>query len=258
MTSVLRALALVCGLLVLAAGAGRAAGSRPVLLAVLAHPDDEILVSGFLRETARHGIAVRAVYLTSGDAGQDRSRRHLAGPALRAERERELKLAWRLLGLERPGLLRYPDGKVWQHREAIQAELSRIFEEYRPRWVLAFGPDGVTGHQDHVASGVMAAEVFDRTGIGEELWCFAVSARRTATLAAQLKQFGVRPIAAPRIHRAVDVSAHVGPRIASMKAHHTQFGADVQQLLSGWFTRWPVDELVRARGAGPLRLPWER
>lgn len=242
--------------LVLTAGAACAA-TPPVLLAVFAHPDDEILCSGVLREAARHGIAVRAVYLTSGDAGQDRSGRSLKGTALRVERERELATAWARLELPRPGLLRYPDGQVWAHRAKIQEDLSRIFEEYRPRWVIAFGPDGVTGHQDHVAAGVMAAEVFDRTGIGEELWCFAVSAERTRDLAAELKQFGVHPIAARRIHRTVDVSAHVGPRTASMKAHRTQFPADVQALLTRWFAEHPQDDLVRARGAGPFRLPWE-
>lgn len=248
------ALKFLLGLLLVAS----AAGAQPVLLAVFAHPDDEILCAGVLREAARHGIAVRAVYVTSGDAGQDRSGRSLAGTSLRVERERELATAWARLGLPRPGLLRYPDGQVWQHRAQIQADLSKIFEEYRPRWVLAFGPDGVTGHQDHVASGVMAAEVFDRTGIGEELWCFAVSAERTRELAAELKQFGVHPIAGRRVHRTVDVSGHVGPRIASMKAHRTQFPADVQALLAAWFTRYPQDELMRARGAGPARLPWER
>lgn len=247
----------LCALLLIFATAA-AAQTRPLLLAVFAHPDDEILVSGFLREVARRGIPVRSVYLTSGDGGQDRSGRRLSGDALRIERERELATAYTRLGLPRPGLLRYPDGHVWQHREAIQNDLSRIFEEYRPRWVVAFGPDGVTGHADHVASGVMAAEVFDRTGIGEELWCFAVSAGRTARLSARLKQFGVHPIDARRIHRTVDVSAHVAPRIASMKAHRTQFSADVQALLSEWFTRYPQDELVRVRGEGPLRLPWER
>jgi LmbE family N-acetylglucosaminyl deacetylase len=251
----LRVLLLIMALVLTTAPAHGA--GKPVLLAVFAHPDDEILVSGFLMEAARRGIAVRAVYVTSGDAGQDRSGRNLSGASLRVERERELATAYARLALPRPGLLRYPDGQVWPNRDRVTADLSRILEEYRPRWVLAFGPDGVTGHQDHIASGVAAAAAFDRTGIGAELWNFAASDARTAEIGQHLKQFEVRPIAHARVHRTVDVRAHVGARIASMKAHHTQFPADVQELLVAWFTRYPIDELVRVRGVGPVVLPWE-
>jgi LmbE family N-acetylglucosaminyl deacetylase len=229
-----------------------------VLLAVFGHPDDEVLVSGVLVLAARGGMDVRTVYVTSGDAGQDRSGRGLSGPALRQERERELARALARLELPPPRLLRYPDGQVWTHREALQRDLSRIFEELRPGMVLTFGPDGVTGHADHIASGVAAAEVFDRTGIGGELWHFAVSGARAAVAGPRLTQFGVRGVDARRIHRTIDVRDAVSLRVAAMKTHRTQFPAAVQALLAEWFARLPADDLIRVRGIGEHRLPWER
>lgn len=232
------------------AGAPGAAPHRPGLLAVFAHPDDEILVAGFLMEARERGFDVRTVYVTSGDAGKDRSGRGLSGAALRTERERELAAALARLALPAPRLLRFPDGQVWAHRASVRDALEAVLRALAPRVVLAFGPDGVTGHADHVASGVLALEAFDRTGIGDEAWTFAVSTRRVAPLADHLEQFEVRPVAPSRIDLTVDVSAAVTARTASMKAHRTQFPRDVQELLAAWFARFPQDDLIRVRGRG--------
>jgi LmbE family N-acetylglucosaminyl deacetylase len=244
--------------LVFATAAG-AVPHRPGLVAVFGHPDDEILIAGFLVEAVRRGFDVRAVYLTSGDAGKDRSGRGLVKEALRSERERELTTALTRLGLPPPILLRFPDGEVWARRAEVRPVLARTLSELAPRVMVTFGPDGVTGHADHVAAGALALEAFDATGAGDEAWTFAVSTRRVAGLEGRLTQFPVLPVDRRRVDLTVDVSAIVATRIASMKAHHTQFPADVQELLAGWFTRFPTDELIRVRGTGAhVRKKFER
>lgn len=241
---------ILLALLLLAAPAG--ASHRPVLLAVFAHPDDEILVSGTLVEAVRLGLDVRTVYVTSGDAGQDRSGRGLAGPALRAVRERELTTALARLGLPAPRLLGFPDGGVWENRRAIEDALTAHFDRERPDAILAFGPDGVTGHADHVASGVVALAAADRTGRGRELWTFHVSTARAGALKDHLKQFDLRPVDARRIDLALDVRNAVAVRTAAMTVHRTQFPPDVRALLAAWFRAQPLDELVRVRGDGRI------
>lgn len=244
--------------LLFAAAAG-AAPHRPRLVAVFAHPDDEILIAGFLVEAAQRGLDVRTVYLTSGDAGKDRSGRGLAKDALRAERERELATALARLSLPAPLLLRFPDGEVWARRAGVRPVLARTLRELAPRVLVTFGPDGVTGHGDHVAAGALALEAFDATGQGDEAWTFAVSTRRVAGLAGRLTQFPVLPVDPRRIDLTADVSAVAAVRVASMKAHHTQFPPDVQELLGAWFTRFPIDELIRVRGTGAVvRKKFER
>jgi hypothetical protein len=47
-----------------------AAKATEVLLAVLAHPDDDVVCAGTLARAASSGWEVRVTYATSGDAGE--------------------------------------------------------------------------------------------------------------------------------------------------------------------------------------------
>jgi LmbE family N-acetylglucosaminyl deacetylase len=133
--------------------------------AVVAHPDDDTFgVSGTVALHADDpGFTFTLVHVTSGEAGE------IADPALATPdrlgevREQEDIASWRALGREpdRHEFLRYPDGGVAAaDRGDLTAAISDVLRRERPDVVVTFGPDGVTGHPDHVATGLATTDAF--------------------------------------------------------------------------------------------------
>jgi LmbE family N-acetylglucosaminyl deacetylase len=144
------------------------------ILLIVAHPDDESAVSGYLaRAIFDEGKRVAVVYGTRGDGGGN-----AAGPeqaaALGLIREAEGRQALGTLGIDRAWFL---DGKdtpsqdvlqsleTWHHGEALERTV-RLVRLTRPEVILTWLPLFVIGenHGDHQAAGVIATEAFDLAG----------------------------------------------------------------------------------------------
>jgi LmbE family N-acetylglucosaminyl deacetylase len=127
----------------------------PRVLAVFAHPDDETLCAGgTLAKYANAGAEVRVVSLTKGGAGQIRDAGAATRATLTAAREREFHSAGKHLGLTETRCLDYPDGELSDIDAQVLVELaSQLLGELDPDVVITFGPDGFSGHPDHVAGG---------------------------------------------------------------------------------------------------------
>jgi LmbE family N-acetylglucosaminyl deacetylase len=143
-----------------------AAGRRPPrVLAVFAHPDDEtVCAGGTLAKYANAGAEVRVVSLTKGGAGQIRDAGAATRATLTAAREREFHAAGQQLGLTETRCLDYPDGELPGIDRQVLVDLaSRMLDELDPDVVITFGPDGFSGHPDHVAVGAaVTAACYER------------------------------------------------------------------------------------------------
>jgi LmbE family N-acetylglucosaminyl deacetylase len=125
------------------------------MLGVFAHPDDEtVCAGGTLAKYASEGAEVHVVSLTKGGAGQIRDARVATRATLEAVREKELQAAGQALGVVATRCLDLPDGGLSQigHETLLDLALG-LLDEIRPDVVLTFGPDGFSGHPDHVAVG---------------------------------------------------------------------------------------------------------
>ena len=127
----------------------------PRLLGVFAHPDDETLCAGgTFAKYASAGAEVRVVSLTKGGAGQIRDASAATRSTLRAVREKELDAAGNELGLTETRCLDYPDGGLSEiDSEVLVGVASELLSEIDPDVVITFGPDGFSGHPDHIAVG---------------------------------------------------------------------------------------------------------
>ncbi|HEX2195350.1 MAG TPA: PIG-L family deacetylase [Actinomycetota bacterium] len=122
------------------------------ILGVWAHPDDETYLSGgIMALAARAGQRVVCVTATRGEKGsQDEARWPSA--TIGSVREKELESALAVLGVTEHHWLGYVDGECDQVDDAEATErLARIVAAVSPDTVLTFGPDGQTGHPDHLA-----------------------------------------------------------------------------------------------------------
>lgn len=130
---------------------------------VFAHPDDDTYgAGGSLAIHAAPDLELTVIMTTSGEAGQIADPSLATRETLSAVREEEDRASWAALGLE-PAIrfLRYPDGGVADvPQESLVAVYLDLLQEARPDVVVTFGPDGITGHADHVAVGAAATAAF--------------------------------------------------------------------------------------------------
>lgn len=126
----------------------------PTVLGVLAHPDDETLGAGpLLAHCAARGARVELLLATRGERGWRGPEIDDPGPAAVGRlREAEARSAAAVLGVSRVGFLDLLDGEVAAAPAALAAaRIAATLRGTRPDVVVTFGPDGLTGHPDHVA-----------------------------------------------------------------------------------------------------------
>ena len=135
--------------------------------AVVAHPDDDTF--GVAGTVALHaddpGFHFTLIHATSGEAGAISDPTLATRETLGAVREEEDRRSWITLGREpdRHEWLRYPDHRLDDAPfEELVGRITDILREDRPDVVATFGPDGITGHPDHITVGEAAAQAFQR------------------------------------------------------------------------------------------------
>lgn len=137
------------------------------LAIVVAHPDDDAY--GCAGSIALHehdpGFRFILVLATDGAAGQIADGVDATPATLGAYRRVESANAWRAHGRipDRHHWLDYADGHVAEADfEELVARILGILDAERPQIVATFGPDGITGHRDHIAIGAATDEAFHR------------------------------------------------------------------------------------------------
>jgi LmbE family N-acetylglucosaminyl deacetylase len=193
------------------------------LLAVFTHPDDETFrPGGTLALLARRGVRVHLVTATHGEAGSPGDPPLCRPQELGAVRERELRCACAALGAEPPRLLGYRDGHLSEADSAeIIAQVLDVVDRVRPQVMLSFGPDGLSGHPDHIAIGQCAAEAFRRVEGVAALYTVAVP----SSIAERLDMRHVRPVPDEAIALSVDISAVWETKLAAIRCHVTQLSS---------------------------------
>src|SRR3954469_13962289 len=132
------------------------------ILSVWAHPDDETyLCGGLMARAVANGSRVVCVTATRGELGSPDEQRWPSGAPLAAVRTKEMDAALAVLGVTEHHWLDYPDGGC---AEVDQGEATRriteLMADVKPDTVLTFGPDGMTGHDDHISASRWTTEAF--------------------------------------------------------------------------------------------------
>ncbi len=144
------------------------------ILVIVAHPDDETEIAGYLaRAIYDEHKRVAVLYCTCGGAGGD-TVSYAQGRALCDEREIEARRAdavlgitnvWFLGGLDTP-TQNVLDSLAHWDQGAVLERAVRLVRLTRPDVIITWIPDYVDGenHGDHQASAVIATEAFDLAG----------------------------------------------------------------------------------------------
>ena len=148
---------------------------KKVLLAVLAHPDDETFgTGGTLALYAHQGVEVHLVCATRGEVG-DVDPQYMAGFSSVADvRVSELRCAAAILGLAGVHFLGYrdsgmpgspdnshPNALAAAPLETVTSQVAHFFRLLRPQVVITFDPIGGYRHPDHIAIHKATAAAFE-------------------------------------------------------------------------------------------------
>lgn len=215
------------------------------LLAVWAHPDDEAFGPvGTLRLAHDQGWATAIITATRGDAGQRDLAQLAPGQTLGDLREQELRRACEVLGVARLDVWHYRDGGLSDVPvDELIARILAVLRDWQPAVVITFGPDGMTGHPDHVA--ISAATRLACEGVRAEtgadlprLYYVTMPPERTIE---HMMGDAPPPLPATAI---VDVSAYEPVKRQALLCHASQ-RADWEPLLADhdWLT---IDRFYRA------------
>jgi LmbE family N-acetylglucosaminyl deacetylase len=249
-----RRLALPVSLLALAAFPFAQAGqSRPrMLVAVLAHADDETAASPVLARYAREGVRVHMVIATDGSGGSG-TQTYLTRPddgptgdALAKARADEARCAATALHAAEPTLLAFPDGKLGDYLGdrmligRLTDEIAKQLAQLRPDVVVTWGPDGGTGHPDHRIVGNIVTQLqrFGAPGVPDRLFYMYLPAESFRVMNPQR---GEPPMLIPQAkYFTVNVPftpADGDAALTAMACHKTQFTPELLARLRPEFNR---------------------
>lgn len=192
------------------------------LLLIFAHPDDESFgPSGTAAKYRNQGIPTDLICATRGEVG---SRVGVPeGVETAAAREAELRKAAAIIGIRNIYLLDFIDGRLDQIKPAlITKKIIKIMQEVQPEVVITFGPDGISGHPDHMAVGKAAASAFHRLrkkGLGPRKLYYLTIPESVLPDAAAL---GIHTRPDKEVTTFIDISQYLNLKIKAVAAHASQ------------------------------------
>lgn len=156
------------------------------LLAMFAHPDDETFaIGGTLARYADAGVEVHLWCATAGEAGTLDGER-VSKEALRAVRTEELHRVVEILGIHELHLHDFPDGELDPADPAGHAAVVDVLQRLRPDILVTFGPDGVTGHADHLAVHAWVDQAWAAAGLPGQRYYVTYPADVAAELSSRI------------------------------------------------------------------------
>ena len=220
------------------------------VVGVWAHPDDEAYLSaGLMGAAVDAGNRVVCVTATRGELGTPDPA--LWPPArLARARERELRASLAAVGVDDHVWLPYRDGSCDTVDPAdATTMIVRVLDDVAADTVVTFGPDGMTGHPDHIAVGRWATTA-------------AEGARHRPRLLYATKTVAFRDMYAD-LHRRMPIFGPDGPpavernevafalelrgaaldrKIAALSAHASQIAELISAMGKATYRAWAADE----------------
>jgi LmbE family N-acetylglucosaminyl deacetylase len=157
------------------------ADKQITIMAVHAHPDDEVVFTGgTLALYSSRGVRTVLVTTTGGEEGEIHDSDldpEEARPRLGDIRREELRRAVDILGIDHLELLGYrdsgmagtepnqrPDNFHNADREEATCRLVALVRRYKPQVLITYDENGAYGHPDHIMCNVITHAAFEKAG----------------------------------------------------------------------------------------------
>lgn len=196
------------------------------------HPDDEaVFCSGLLKKLTENNISVKLITLTSGEKstlvfGLE------PGDDLASTRKIEQKNSCEILGITDYEVLTIPDGGLKSKEREVKDIISRQIDIFKPSHVVSLEPDGIYGHPDHIALSKFVSEIV--VNPIKLLYVTIPPFKEKRPVSKMSEKSAINPIT-PEFCLELK-NTETKAKIASLRAHRTQFGAfDSNSQAFGFF-----------------------
>lgn len=142
------------------------------LLIFTAHPDDEaFLVAGTIWENKQRGGKALVICATAGEKGLSHLTKKVSHEKLKQIRKKELVELCKFIGVDKLHILNFHDAKLTEEKKKLTKKFTAYISKYCPDCILSFGPDGISGHLDHVCCGDIARKAAKENNIKFLAFC---------------------------------------------------------------------------------------
>lgn len=149
------------------------------ILVVTAHPDDEsFLAAGTIYRNHLAGGKTALICATFGEKGRSNLKKPMTEKKLKQLRKKEMRAAARFLKINRVVFFNLPDGDVKKYESKMFRGTLEEAKKFQPQVILSFGPDGISGHWDHITVGKAAKKAAQDLNVS--LAAFALAPRVAA------------------------------------------------------------------------------
>ena len=209
------------------------------VMVVVAHPDDaEFMAAGTVAKWTRAGSTVTYVIVTNGDKGSEDA--NVTSSQLALIREKEQRVAGKILGVANFVFMGYPDGYL-EHTLELRRDLARVIRAHRPEVVICFDPtnrflsDNYVNHPDHRASGDATIDA-------------AFPTARDRLIFPELLADGHEPHKVAQLwlgasngpNTFIDIAETLEVKCEALRAHPSQLGEDVAEF-ARQLARWSAE-----------------
>jgi LmbE family N-acetylglucosaminyl deacetylase len=200
---------------------------RSDVLVVIAHPDDEIFVSGTVCLCAEKGFSIALACVTDGESGETDLLPSNFAVRLAEIRRRELKLSATVLGIAKVIFLEQADvvdpevagARSWD-KGKVAGSIAQLIEQLQPQLILTHGPLGGYGHAAHRMVHHCVMKAVQQTAFSGSVFSFC----------GQVKHAFYSWHFDQPSDVIVDVRAFRRQRAASLSYHQSQIGYFLQSL----------------------------
>ena len=243
------------------------------ILAVLAHPDDELFHGGgMLAHLSGQGARITLACATRGEAGKAHPS---VGPVadLGALRSEELRTSCATLGIPEPVFLGFHDSaRLARQRHddpralanvdmlEVEAAIRQVIGQVKPQVVVTFDPHGGYYHPDHIAVHRATTAAFVSSAVlGPDaplrLFYAAFSQRAYRAHAEATRGWGVIDGLDPNVFAvdpsivavSFDARPYMDRKLAAFAAHRSAFGVSAEMLADP-----PPEAAKRLNGFRPI------
>jgi N-acetylglucosamine malate deacetylase 2 len=185
MTSMSKFLILIVALSFIQLSGSRLPVKNKTVLAILAHPDDEMAIADVLVKYGRLGYRVFVMIATDGKYGT-RVTSIPEGDSLGTIRKNESVCACKIMGIESPIFLGVDrlDTKIgvrnyFNAHKQLRDSLIQKIPTINPDIIITFGPDGDSHHAEHIVVGGAVTEVVLQKGWVDKYPLYYIAYDRT-------------------------------------------------------------------------------
>lgn len=200
---------------------------KKTAFAIFAHPDDESFGPGGTIALLAKTHDVYLLCATKGEAGED----HTTGTEeLSVKRERELRSAAKMLGIQNVFFLGFTDGELKNNNyHAVAQKIEELANTYKPELFLTYENRGISGHLDHIAISLISSHVFHKLEFVKEIHYFCLDETQRGVGQTYFVYFPPG-YTDKEISKRVDISSVLQQKIAAIKEHRSQI-KDVEVML---------------------------